>query len=321
MSPRIGKSLSRAVALAGGVSRRVAQGAVISGRVTLDGEVCRRPAARVVEPAEVTLDGVVLPSLDSLGDRTVRLWRYHKPRGLITTHADPEGRPTVFDSLPSTLPRLVSAGRLDRESEGLLMLTTHGSLARRLEHPSSGFVRVYQALLSTGQRAVTPDMLAELAAGLTLTDGSVFRPIRATLLERERRREACSRACGRSPIDDGARAARMQWVRMELTEGQNREVRQAPSVDPDLPSPRPSPTCPHPARAASHGEPQPTHCIPPALHQCRRAWAHFGFATASLVRTSYGPFALGELAAGELDEVAPGQVAALVDGTPRTLTS
>ena len=82
--------------------------------------------------------------------------------------------------------------------------------------------------------------------------------------------------------------------------------------EPNLPSPRPS-------RVAWRA--QPTHCIPPALHQCRRAWAHFGFATASLVRTSYGPFALGELAAGELDEVAPGQVAALVDGTPRTLTS
>jgi 23S rRNA pseudouridine2605 synthase len=234
-----GLALSRAVAVCAGLSRRVAFGAVVSGRVSVNGHIIRSPAVKLSEEDCVTLDGEVLGPPPDAAD--ARLWKYHKPRGLVTTHKDPQGRPTVFGSLPGSMPRVVSAGRLDAESEGLLMLTTFSPLARLLELPSSGFVRSYRALLATGKRSVTKAMLEELSAGLKFPDGFALRPVIARVEPR------------------GTAATGQQWVGVDLTEGKNREV--------------------------------------------RRIWEHFGFATLALIRTEYGPFALGELRPGEIEEV------------------
>ena len=201
--PRVGTQLSRIVAASGALSRRLAHEAVLGGRVTVNGAVCRKPHLRfeaLPGPDVIALDGA---ELQQLGE-TARLWRYHKPRGLITTHSDPMGRQHVFGSLPEDLPRVVSAGRLDAASEGLLMLTTHGTLARKLELPSTGLTRIYRARIAVGQRAVTSDMVEELARGLLLSDGTQLRQIRVT------------------PESSTKTQA---WVRMELTEGKNRECR------------------------------------------------------------------------------------------------
>jgi len=180
------------------------------------------------------------------------MWRYDKPRGLVTTHNDPLGRQTVFGTLPTTLPRVISVGRLDAESEGLLLLTMHGSLARSLELPSSGLERVYHCKIDTGQREVSASMLDELRSGLTLADGTRLRPMLA---------EDADGPHG------GQRSRGRPWMRMLLTEGKNRKI--------------------------------------------RRVWEHFGFAKLSLVRTAYGPFALGSLSPGQLEEVCAEEVSAL----------
>jgi 23S rRNA pseudouridine2605 synthase len=196
--------LSRAVAATGAISRRVAFGAVVSGRVSVNGRIVRSPVQPVSPETDViSLDGKVLARASD--SAPPRIWRYHKPRGVIVSHADPEQRPSVFESLPDAMPRVISVGRLDIESEGLLLLTTHGHVARTLEHPSSAFVRVYRTLLATGARAVNETMTQELAHGLTLTDGTRFRGCRCSV--------------------EGSSTKGKQWVRMELTEGKNREVR------------------------------------------------------------------------------------------------
>jgi len=132
-------------------------------------------------------------------DRT-RLWRYHKPAGLVTSHSDPEGRPTVFDHLPADLPRVISVGRLDLGSEGLLLLTNDGELARRLELPATGWVRRYRVRVHG-----TPDkaQLAGLDRGITV-DGTVYGPIKA-VLDRQQ----------------GSNA----WLTVSIKEGKNREIR------------------------------------------------------------------------------------------------
>jgi len=150
----------------------------------------------------VALDDSVLGEKEE----RARTWRYHKPRGLVTTHNDPLGRQTVFGTLPTTLPRVISVGRLDAESEGLLLLTMHGSLARSLELPSSGLERVYHCKIDTGQREVSASMLDELRSGLTLADGTRLRPMLA---------EDADGPHG------GQRSRGRPWMRMLLTEGKN----------------------------------------------------------------------------------------------------
>lgn len=186
---RIAKRLARA----GLCSRRDAERLVAEGRVAVDGAVATAPGLRVAPDAAIAVDGApVGPPHPS------RLWRYHKPRGLICTNRDPGGRATVFDRLPETLPRVVTAGRLDLDSEGLLLLTNDGALARRLER--SGWLRRYRV---RAHGRVDEKALAALGRGVAI-DGAAYGPIQATLDRVQ-----------------GANA----WLTVSLREGRNREVR------------------------------------------------------------------------------------------------
>ena len=222
---RIAKVLSRA----GLASRRDAEEWIVQGRVTVNGRVINSPALDVTANDVITVDGKPLPPRE----RT-RLFLYHKPRGLMTTHADPEGRPTVFDNLPEGLPRLISIGRLDFNTEGLLLLTNDGGLARALELPETGWLRRYRV---RAHGEVTQAQLDELKKGIEV-DGVKYGPIDATL---ER--------------DQGANV----WLVFAIREGKNREV--------------------------------------------RNVLAHLGLEVNRLIRVSYGPFQLAELAEGEVEEV------------------
>jgi 23S rRNA pseudouridine2605 synthase len=222
---RIAKLLARA----GVCSRRDAERWIADGRVAVDGEVLTTPAVTVTAAHDIRVDGKPLPAPDQ-----PRLWRYHKPSGLVTSHRDDKGRPTVFEALPKDLPRLISIGRLDLNSEGLLLLTNDGGLSRRLELPSTGWLRRYKVRV---HGAVEPGHLAALEKGITI-DGVAYGPIRASL-EREQ----------------GSNA----WIALALREGKNREV--------------------------------------------RRVLEHLGLQVTRLIRLSYGPFQLGNLARGMVDEV------------------
>ena len=190
-----GERIAKRMARAGLCSRRDAERWIEAGRVAVDGVKLTSPACVVTAANIVTVDGAVLPE----AERT-RLWRYHKPTGLVTTHRDPEGRPTVFQRLPPGLPRVISVGRLDYNSEGLLLLTNDGELARRLELPATGWIRRYRAR-AFGR--VDPAALARLAQGITI-DGVRYESIRAEL-ERQQ----------------GGNA----WIKLALSEGKNREVK------------------------------------------------------------------------------------------------
>jgi len=188
---RIAKLLARA----GVCSRRDAERWIGEGRVSVDGHVLTTPAVTVTATNDVRVDGKPLPAPER-----PRLWRYHKPAGLVTTHRDEKGRPTVFDALPKELPRLISVGRLDLNSEGLLLLTNDGALSRRLELPSTGWLRRYKVRV---HGEVEPERLAALEKGVTI-DSVSYGPIRASLERRQ-----------------GSNA----WIAMALREGKNREVR------------------------------------------------------------------------------------------------
>jgi 23S rRNA pseudouridine2605 synthase len=222
---RIAKLLARA----GLCSRRDAERWIAAGRVSVDGQVLTTPATSVTATNDVRVDGVPLPTPER-----PRLWRYHKPAGIVTTHRDEKGRPTVFDALPRELPRVISVGRLDLTSEGLLLLTNDGALARRLELPATGWLRRYKVRV---HGEVDSDRLAALEKGITI-GGAAYGPIRASLERRQ-----------------GSNA----WVALALREGKNREV--------------------------------------------RRVLEHLGLPVTRLIRLSFGPFQLGNLARGEVAEV------------------
>ncbi|MDZ4843202.1 MAG: pseudouridine synthase, partial [Hyphomicrobium aestuarii] len=187
--------IAKAMARAGLCSRREAERWIEDGRVSINGRVLNSPAMDVGPRDVVKVDGQPLPLAEA-----ARLWRYHKPKGLVTTHYDPEGRPTVFDSLPPDLPRVVSIGRLDYNSEGLLLLTNDGELARHLELPSTGWLRRYRV---RAYGRLTQDDLDPLKDGITV-EGITYGPIEATL--------------------DSVQSGNM-WLTMGLREGKNREVR------------------------------------------------------------------------------------------------
>ncbi|MGB3718515.1 MAG: pseudouridine synthase [Hyphomicrobiaceae bacterium] len=187
--------IAKAMARAGLCSRREAERWIAEGRVTVNGEVLTTPARDVGPDDVVLVDGKPLPSFEP-----VQLWRYHKPRGLVTTHRDPEGRPTVFENLPEGMPRVISVGRLDFNSEGLLLLTTDGALARYMELPSTGWVRRYRV---RAHGKITQVELDKLKDGIEV-EGVRYGPIEA-MLERVQ----------------GSNV----WLTVALREGKNREVR------------------------------------------------------------------------------------------------
>lgn len=190
-----GDRIAKVLARAGLCSRREAERWIADGRVAVNGEVLTTPAV-VVKPGDtVAVDGKALSAPEK-----ARLWRYHKMPGLVTSHKDPQGRPTVFDSLPKTLPRVVSVGRLDLNSEGLLLLTNDGELARQLELPSTGWTRRYRVRV---HGAVDDKALAALSKGISVS-GVDYGPIKAALDRRQ-----------------GSNA----WLTVALTEGKNREIR------------------------------------------------------------------------------------------------
>jgi 23S rRNA pseudouridine2605 synthase len=224
-SERIAKFLARA----GVCSRRDAEKLIAEGRVKLNGKTLDTPAVKVAAKDIVLVDGRQIGAAEP-----TRLWRYHKPTGLVTTHRDPTGRATVFEHLPPSLPRVVSVGRLDLNSEGLLLLTNDGELARRLELPSNGWIRRYRAR-AFGR--VTQEELDQLQDGIEI-GGVRYRGIDAKL---ER--------------GQGANA----WINVALSEGKNREV--------------------------------------------RRVLEAIGLKVNRLIRVSYGPFQLGALEPGAVEEV------------------
>jgi len=194
-APATGDRIAKVIARAGVCSRRDAEKLIAEGRVSLDGETVTTQGVRVGENQVVSIDGKPLSEPE-----TTRLWRYHKPTGLVTSHRDPEGRATVFANLPKHLPRVVSIGRLDINSEGLLLLTNDGALARQLELPAAGWTRKYRVRLF-GKVAQTD--LDRLAEGVTIA-GVKYGPV----------------------IADLERAKGMYaWASVSLKEGKNREVK------------------------------------------------------------------------------------------------
>lgn len=224
-----GERVAKVLARAGVCSRRDAEKLIAEGRVKLNGKTLDTPAVKVGAADKLTVDGRPVGTAE-----VTRVWRYHKPSGLVTTHRDPGGRATVFEHLPPDLPRVISVGRLDLTSEGLLLLTNDGELARRLELPSNGWLRRYRAR-AFGR--ITQTELDQLKDGISV-DGVNYRGIEATL---ER--------------GQGANA----WITLTLSEGKNREV--------------------------------------------RRVLEALGLKVNRLIRVSYGPFQLGTLEPGEVEEI------------------
>ncbi len=234
-APGQGERVAKALARAGVASRRDAEKLIEEGRVALNGEVLTTPAVNVRPDDILTVDGEVVDPPEP-----TRLFRYHKPVDLLTTHKDPQGRPTVFDALPPGLPRLISIGRLDINSEGLLLLTNDGELARSLEQPSSEIVRRYRV---RARGRVTQADLDKLAQGVSV-EGVRYGPIEARI----------------DKAKDGPQGANV-WITVTLAEGKNREV--------------------------------------------RKVLKSVGLEVGRLIRMSYGPFALGTLPVGQIEEVGP----------------
>jgi len=223
--------IAKAIARAGLASRREAEAWIAAGRVAVNGKTIDSAALNVTPADRVTVDGAPLPARE----RT-RLFLYHKPRGLVTTNADPEGRPTIFGALPKHLPRVLTVGRLDIGTEGVLLLTNDGGLARVLELPETGWLRRYRV---RAHGRVTQAELDALRDGVTV-DGIHYGPIEATL--------------DREPAE-GTNI----WLTFAIREGKNREV--------------------------------------------RNVLRHLGLQVNRLIRTSFGPFQLRELAEGAVEEV------------------
>lgn len=224
-----GERIAKVMARAGLCSRRDAERWIAEGRVSVDGRVLESPAVTVTPDSDIRIDGKPIPAPEP-----PRLWRYHKPAGLVTTHRDEKGRPTLFERLPPEMPRVVSVGRLDLTSEGLLLLTNDGELARRLELPATGWTRRYKVRV---HGELDPERLGPLAGGITV-DGVRYGPIEIGNIKQQ-----------------GSNA----WLEMGLKEGKNREI--------------------------------------------RRVLEHLGYTVTRLIRLSYGPFQLGLLERGAVEEV------------------
>jgi 23S rRNA pseudouridine2605 synthase len=226
-----GQRIAKVIARAGICSRRDAERLIAEGRVTVNGARIATPAIKIKPEDQIEVDGKALPQ-----HQQTRLWRYHKPPGLIVSHRDPKGRPTVFDALPKTLPRVLSVGRLDFNSEGLLLLTNDGELERKLEMPATGWTRRYRVRVHGD---VVERALAELKNGVEI-EGVRYEPVEARLEKRQ-----------------GGNA----WLAFSLKEGKNREI--------------------------------------------KRICEHLSLQVNRLIRISYGPFQLGDLQRGEVEEISP----------------
>ena len=222
---RIAKVLSRA----GIASRREAERMIEAGRVSVNGRIISSPALNVTTSDKIAVDGKEVGEPDP-----PRIWLYHKPVGLVSTDSDEKGRDTIYDRMPEDMPRVMSIGRLDLNSEGLLLLTNDGGVKRRLELPSTGWLRRYRVRVNGRP---TEETFEPLRKGIT-AEGEAFQPM-AVSLDRQQ----------------GANA----WLTVGLREGRNREI--------------------------------------------RRAMTEIGLTVNRLIRISYGPFQLGELKQGEVEEV------------------
>ncbi|VAW08192.1 Ribosomal large subunit pseudouridine synthase B [hydrothermal vent metagenome] len=190
-----GERIAKFLARAGVASRREAEKLIEQGIVTVNGAVLTTPAFKVTPDMDIRVDGTRIAK-----PGPPKLWRYHKPDGLVTTHKDPQGRKTVFEALEGRLPRVISVGRLDLTTEGLLLLTTSGDLSRRLELPSSGWARRYRV---RAYGRVRQSQLDSLKDGVTI-DGVQYGPVRAQLDQQQ-----------------GGNV----WITLSINEGKNREVR------------------------------------------------------------------------------------------------
>ena len=222
---RIAKVLSRV----GVASRREAERMIEAGRVSVNGKVIDSPALNVTPKDRIAVDGTEIAEAEP-----PRVWLYHKPAGLVTTEKDEQGRDTVFANLPEDMPRVMSVGRLDLNSEGLLLLTNDGAVKRRLELPSTGWLRRYRVRVN-GKPA--EGALEPLRKGITV-EGTAFQPMDVTLDRQQ-----------------GANA----WLTVAIREGKNREI--------------------------------------------RRAMEAVGLTVNRLIRISYGPFQLGDLKPGAVEEL------------------
>ena len=224
-----GNRIAKVMARAGLCSRREAEAWIAAGRVSVNGAAISSPALNVTAKDKIVVDGKAMP----VRERT-RLFLYNKPRGLVTTHADPEKRPTIFEQLPETMPRVISVGRLDLNTEGLLLLTNDGGLARVLELPETGWLRRYRV---RAHGSILQPQLDALRKGVTI-DGMRYGAIEATV--------------------DRMQGANV-WLTFAIREGKNREV--------------------------------------------RNVLEHLGLKVNRLIRVSFGPFQLGDLKEGAVEEI------------------
>jgi len=244
MSDKIheGQRIAKVMARAGLCSRRDAERWIADGRVSVNGKAIDSPALNVLPSDKIIVDG---KPMNKEGMKEARLFRYHNPVGLVTTHKDEEGRQTVFESLPDHLPRVISVGRLDLNTSGLLLLTNDGELSRHLEMPSTGWARRYKV---RAYGHITQDRLDDLKKGVTI-EGVKYAGIDAQLEKQQ---------------GDNA------WMIITLTEGKNREI--------------------------------------------RRVMGYLGMRVNRLIRLSYGPFQLGNMKEGTVEEISQKQMKTQLGG-------
>ncbi len=236
--PKRTERIAKAMARAGIASRREVERLIGLGKVAVNGRILDTPATLVTRDDIITVDGKPIAATQA-----TRVWRYNKPVGLLTSHNDPAGRPTVFDALPAGLPRVISVGRLDINTEGLLLLTNDGELSRALELPDTALVRQYRA---RARGRVTQAELDALKDGVTV-DGIRYGPVEATI--------------DKAKTNEGGDPSANLWISVQITEGKNREV--------------------------------------------RKVLESVGLTVNRLIRLAYGPFQLGTLPSGAVEEVGP----------------